>query len=376
VKAKRNTRPTAVRSEKPRSLPPLRVPIWLDDGPLDVYAFRVYCHFACVLHRPRAYALARIAAACNMSAARARQALQALVAAKLVRRTETPGCPAVLRLERVKRRSLIPDWFDRAGLDPTAFRVGAHMARRSEKSGLYFEGGRKAAKALGLAPRTVDRAFHRLRRRGMVADRLGGYQLQAPPECVKHVRGTPHAKDAPPLTPETHTPIVSDARTPPADDALRNQTGKQSRQAIKSEACADARATRSSTDPALRETEGARATTTTSWVREAAGDWNARFGAKAARHKVIGHELKPLIEAHGWPPVRQAWQRYLREQDGRYCSPANFREHYAMWSGGAKGMSERDRLFASLMAPAARSVAMADCSRCGRDSCEGDCSAR
>jgi len=73
-----------------------------------------------------------------------------------------------------------------------------------------------------------------------------------------------------------------------------------------------------------------RAGSPTHWLREAAVDWSqttlgfASFGQ-------LGKFLKPLVENLGWGKVRPAWQRYLKNTEARFLSPAAFARNPKPW---------------------------------------------
>lgn len=69
-----------------------------------------------------------------------------------------------------------------------------------------------------------------------------------------------------------------------------------------------------------------------SWSREACQDWIDRFGGTANGGR-IGRSLKPLVEKHGWPQVREAWCSYLKQAQAEYATPERFAVTYGEWSG-------------------------------------------
>jgi uncharacterized protein YdaU (DUF1376 family) len=72
----------------------------------------------------------------------------------------------------------------------------------------------------------------------------------------------------------------------------------------------------------------------TSWVGEAGEDWRVQYNAEPKWPR-LGKALKPLVDRHGWPTVRQAWLRYLAETEGKYATAERFAETYGHWSGTA-----------------------------------------
>jgi hypothetical protein len=183
---------------------PLRIPIWLDEHEWDErvrvrslrgrlrlksipgrYQFRVFCHLCCRAHKPeRPRSIESIAGPCCMDLRTVRLALLALEAAGLCWRDRRPGLRGrrgvpggdvygVMRQDGdgehgdadeipFKRRPLIPDWLDTARLDASAFRLAAHIARRQEGSGQFFQRVRVTAVATGLSLGSVHRATERL----------------------------------------------------------------------------------------------------------------------------------------------------------------------------------------------------------------------
>jgi hypothetical protein len=83
-------------------------------------------------------------------------------------------------------------------------------------------------------------------------------------------------------------------------------------------------------------TERQKDSTPAAWVRLFAHDWTNLYGGIPS-HGEIGKRLKPLIDAHGFEPVRERWQRYLEATEGRYASPTRFAQTYGSWDrpGGA-----------------------------------------
>jgi hypothetical protein len=77
-----------------------------------------------------------------------------------------------------------------------------------------------------------------------------------------------------------------------------------------------------------------------SWSREASDDWIARFGGTAPGGQ-IGKALKRLVDEHGWPEVRQAWQSYLSQTEAEFASPSRFSATYGRWSGSRPERSAR-----------------------------------
>lgn len=71
-----------------------------------------------------------------------------------------------------------------------------------------------------------------------------------------------------------------------------------------------------------------------SWSKQACDDWIDRYGGTAPGGQ-IGKALKPLVEKHGWPAVRQAWRSYLEQSDGEFASASRFAATYGRWSGAA-----------------------------------------
>lgn len=60
------------------------------------------------------------------------------------------------------------------------------------------------------------------------------------------------------------------------------------------------------------------------WTAEAGDIWKARFGG-TSKYGLIGRELKPLVDEHGWPAVKAVWIKYLATlDDSRYASPHHF----------------------------------------------------
>jgi hypothetical protein len=70
------------------------------------------------------------------------------------------------------------------------------------------------------------------------------------------------------------------------------------------------------------------------WTREASDAWVARFNGTAPGGR-IGKALKPLVEAHGWAVVREAWCSYLAQVEAEYASPQRFASTFGRWSGSA-----------------------------------------
>lgn len=68
------------------------------------------------------------------------------------------------------------------------------------------------------------------------------------------------------------------------------------------------------------------------WSTEACEIWIERFGGTAPGGQ-IGKALKPLMDRHGWPEVRLAWQSYLAQTEADYASPSRFASTYGRWSG-------------------------------------------
>lgn len=70
------------------------------------------------------------------------------------------------------------------------------------------------------------------------------------------------------------------------------------------------------------------------WVAQAIDDYDELWGKGSGNVQAgkIGRALKPLVVAHTWEHVQQAWRRYLRESDRQYQSPANFAGHFADWA--------------------------------------------
>jgi hypothetical protein len=83
-----------------------------------------------------------------------------------------------------------------------------------------------------------------------------------------------------------------------------------------------------------------------SWPREAATDWDERFGKGSAQPGRIGAALTKLVEAHTWEKVRPIWRRYLDEKDPTYASPQDFAAKFGAWAdgsvyeGGAEGSAK------------------------------------
>ena len=78
-----------------------------------------------------------------------------------------------------------------------------------------------------------------------------------------------------------------------------------------------------------------------SWSREACDDWIARFGGTAPGGR-IGAALAPLVKAHGWPSVREAWRSYLAQTDAQYASPQRFAATFGRWAGTHEQERYRD----------------------------------
>jgi hypothetical protein len=70
------------------------------------------------------------------------------------------------------------------------------------------------------------------------------------------------------------------------------------------------------------------------WSVQACDDWINRYGGVAPGGQ-IGKSLKPLVDKHGWPAVRQAWRAYLEETEARFASAGRFAATYGRWSGAA-----------------------------------------
>ncbi len=71
-----------------------------------------------------------------------------------------------------------------------------------------------------------------------------------------------------------------------------------------------------------------------SWSKTACDDWIDRYGGTAPGGQ-IGKALKPLVEKHGWPAVRQAWRSYLEQSEAEYASASRFAATFGRWSGAA-----------------------------------------
>jgi hypothetical protein len=80
------------------------------------------------------------------------------------------------------------------------------------------------------------------------------------------------------------------------------------------------------------------------WSREACDDWITRFGGTAPGGR-IGKALKPLVEKHGWPEVREAWRSYLGQVEAEFASAQRFAATYGRWADGREdAKSERMQL--------------------------------
>lgn len=80
----------------------------------------------------------------------------------------------------------------------------------------------------------------------------------------------------------------------------------------------------SSADALARRVVVAEVVKSENWTAEAGDIWKARFGG-TSKYGLIGRELKPLVDEHGWPTVRAAWIRYLGGlDDSKYASPHHF----------------------------------------------------
>lgn len=86
-----------------------------------------------------------------------------------------------------------------------------------------------------------------------------------------------------------------------------------------------------------------------SWPREAAEDWDERFGYGTAPAPRIGAGLKRVVEKYGWAAIRPAWRRYLAEKDAEFANPQDFAQKLLIWldknvpKGPAARREERSR---------------------------------
>ena len=90
-----------------------------------------------------------------------------------------------------------------------------------------------------------------------------------------------------------------------------------------------------------------------SWSREACDDWIGRFGGTAPGGR-IGKALAPLVKAHGWPAVREAWRSYLAQAEAEFASAQRFAQTFGRWNGTAAPAKAKatatDRMFAEAAA--------------------------
>ncbi len=77
-----------------------------------------------------------------------------------------------------------------------------------------------------------------------------------------------------------------------------------------------------------------------SWTREAAEDWDARFGLGSSHPSKIGRQLSKIVKAHGWDEVRPPWRRYLVERDPTFVSPSDFAGKFKAWLEGSTGADD------------------------------------
>lgn len=78
------------------------------------------------------------------------------------------------------------------------------------------------------------------------------------------------------------------------------------------------------------------------WVRTLAEDWSKTYGG-IPNCGELGKRLKPLVDEHGFEPVREHWQNYLEATEGRFASPTRFAQTYGSWdrAGGAPAQEGR-----------------------------------
>lgn len=78
------------------------------------------------------------------------------------------------------------------------------------------------------------------------------------------------------------------------------------------------------------------------WVRSLSEDWTKTYGG-IPNCGELGKRLKPLVEEHGFEPVREHWQNYLEATEGRFASPSRFAQTYGSWdrAGGAPAQEGR-----------------------------------
>jgi len=69
------------------------------------------------------------------------------------------------------------------------------------------------------------------------------------------------------------------------------------------------------------------------WSTEACDLWRERFTGSVIPGDAICQFLKPLVDEHGWPEVREAWRRYLAQVEAHRVSPKWFAATYGGWSG-------------------------------------------
>ena len=72
------------------------------------------------------------------------------------------------------------------------------------------------------------------------------------------------------------------------------------------------------------------------WVRALAEHWTTLYGG-IPNYGELGKRLKPLVDAHGFEPVQERWQRYLEATEARFASASRFAQTYGSWdrAGGA-----------------------------------------
>jgi len=77
------------------------------------------------------------------------------------------------------------------------------------------------------------------------------------------------------------------------------------------------------------------AATGASWSKEAATDWDSRFGLGSAPAGKIGKQLKRIVDKHGWDVVRPAWRAYLAQREPQFADAADFAAKFGVWRARA-----------------------------------------